>query len=98
MFYMNRNLKTELTFSHYDMDRLHNDEEILKKLKEKVEGRCLYEYGYLIQVSNKPGTKSKCGIDIGVPKVTTEGCTLTVTFSVISFKRTALLTQLKRTI
>jgi len=41
MFYVNRNLKSELLFSHYDMDRLQNDEEILKKLKEKVEGRCL---------------------------------------------------------
>jgi DNA-directed RNA polymerase subunit E'/Rpb7 len=88
MFYVNRNLKTELTFSHYDMDRLHNDEEILKKLKEKVEGRCLNEYGYLIQVTKKPGTKSSCGIEIGVPRITFEGCVLLVTFFAISFKRT----------
>ena len=36
MFYINRHLRTELLFSHYNMDRLHSDEDILKKLKEKV--------------------------------------------------------------
>lgn len=50
MFYINKNLKTELAFSHYDMDKLSSDEEILKKLREKIEGRCHPEYGYLIQV------------------------------------------------
>lgn len=36
MFYINRYLKAELTFSHYDMDKLNSDEEILRKLKERV--------------------------------------------------------------
>lgn len=62
MFYINRNLKTELLFSHYNMDRLENDEDILKRLKEKVEGRCLPEYGYILQVTKNPQAKSPCGI------------------------------------
>jgi len=79
------------------MDRLQNDEEILKKLKEKVEGRCMQEYGYILQVSKNPNAKSNAGIDIGVPKVDVDGCTVLITFSAISFKRTHLITQLKRT-
>ena len=69
MFFINRNLRTELTFSHYNMDRLRDDEEVLKKLKDKVEGRCLQEYGYILQVTKNPMAKSSAGIDIGVPKV-----------------------------
>jgi DNA-directed RNA polymerase subunit E'/Rpb7 len=97
MFYINRNLKTELFFSHYNMDRLQNDEEILKKLKDKVEGRCMQEYGYILQVTKNPNAKSNAGIDIGVPKVEVNGCTVLITFSAISFKRTPPPTQLKRT-
>jgi DNA-directed RNA polymerase subunit E'/Rpb7 len=62
MFYINRYLKAELTFSHYDMDKLNSDEEILRKLKERVEGRCHPEYGYLIQITKMPGTHSDQGI------------------------------------
>ena len=87
MFFINRNLKTELSFSHYDMDRLQNDEEILKKLKDKVEGRCLQEYGYILQVTKNPNAKSTVGIDIAMPKVEVNACTVLITFSAISFKR-----------
>ena len=87
MFYIDRNLKTELSFSHYNMDRLHNDEDIMKKLKEKVEGRCLPEYGYILQVTKNPHARSNCGIEIGVPKIDHEGCVVTVIFSAIAFKR-----------
>ena len=95
MFYINRNLKTELTFSHYDMDKLHSDEEILNKLKEKVEGRCLHEYGYIIQVVkiDNSGGKDSAGIHISVPKVETAGCVTVVTFSAVTFKRTDQLIQ-----
>lgn len=44
------------------MDRLENDEDILKRLKEKVEGRCLPEYGYILQVTKNPHVKSTSGI------------------------------------
>jgi DNA-directed RNA polymerase subunit E'/Rpb7 len=81
MFYNYGNLKTELTFSHYDMDKLHSDDEIIKKLKDKVEGRCLPDYGYLIQVTNPDKFK------ISVPHVQTHGCVVVVTFSAITFKR-----------
>jgi DNA-directed RNA polymerase subunit E'/Rpb7 len=91
MFYINRNLKTELTFSHYDMDKLASDEEILKKLREKVEGRCHPEYGYLIQISKTQN------IDISVPHVETNGCVVIVTFSAITFKRKKPPTQPRRT-
>ena len=83
MFYINRNLKTELSFSHYNMDRLHNDDDIMRKLREKVEGRCLPEYGYILQVNHpfikgnpqerqvtkNPHARSSCGIEIGVPRI-----------------------------
>lgn len=91
MFYINRNLRTELSFTHYDMDKLSSDEEILKKLREKVEGRCHPEYGYLIQIS-KPQN-----INISVPRVETNNCVVIVTFSAITFKRTSLTTQPRRT-
>lgn len=91
MFYINRNLKTELSFSHYDMDKLASDEEILKKLREKIEGRCHPEYGYLIQISKNQN------IDISVPRVETNNCVVVVTFSAITFKRTPPLIQLRRT-
>lgn len=87
MFYINRNLRTELLFSHYNMDRLQNDEDVMKKLKEKVEGRCLPEYGYILQVTKNPSAKSSCGIDIGVPHIDDKGCVVTVIFSAIAFKR-----------
>jgi DNA-directed RNA polymerase subunit E'/Rpb7 len=88
MFFMNRNLRTELLFSHYNMDLLQKDEEVLRKLKEKVEGRCLPEYGYILQVTRNPNASSKEGIEIGVPALSINGCLVTVTFSAISFKRT----------
>lgn len=97
MFFINRNLKTELSFSHYNMDRLHDDDEVLKKLKEKVEGRCLQDYGYILQVTKNPNAKSNAGIFIDVPKVTNNACTVLITFSAISFKRTPSVMQVPAT-
>lgn len=91
MFYNYRNLKTELTFSHYDMDKLHSNDELIKKLKEKVEGRCLPDYGYLIQVTNRDL------IRFSVPHVQNHGCIVTVTFCAITFKRKPEGIQLRRT-
>jgi DNA-directed RNA polymerase subunit E'/Rpb7 len=54
MFYIDRNIETEVFFSHHDMDRASDNKEILKRLKEKVEGYCDQEYGYLIQVIANP--------------------------------------------
>jgi DNA-directed RNA polymerase subunit E'/Rpb7 len=57
----------------------------MKKLKEKVEGRCHPEYGYLIQI-----TKASSGVTlISVPQIENNGCRVVVTFSAITFKRTA---------
>lgn len=62
-----------------------------------MEGRCHQEYGYIIQITKTPNTKSDYGIDISVPKVESHGCVVTVTFSAITFKRTPLPMQLRRT-
>lgn len=47
----------------------------------------MQEYGYILQVTKNPNAKSNQGIDIGVPKVDVNGCTVLITFSAISFKR-----------
>lgn len=86
MFYLSRHLKTELLFAPYDMDKLHSDEEILKKLKEKIEGRCHPEYGYIIQFTRTPNSTSKLGFDISVPRIEENGAVVVVTFSAITFK------------
>jgi DNA-directed RNA polymerase subunit E'/Rpb7 len=57
-------------------------------LKEKVEGRCHQDYGYIIQITKSPSAKNEAGIDISLPKVESHGCVVTVTFSAITFKRT----------
>lgn len=96
MFYINRNLRAELFFEHYDMDKLHSDEEVLRKLKEKVEGRCHPEYGYIIQIIKNTGSESPCGIDISVPAVENNSCRVVVIFTAITFKRTPRPTQPRR--
>ena len=50
-----------------------------------------------MQVSKNPNAKSNAGIDIGVPKIDVDGCTVLITFSAISFKRTVVSTKPKRT-
>lgn len=97
MFYINRYLKAELTFSHYDMDKLSSDKDIHDKLRKHVEGRCHQDYGYLIQITKMAGTKSPLGIEISVPRVQSQGCVVTVTFNAITFKRTSRPTQPRRT-
>jgi DNA-directed RNA polymerase subunit E'/Rpb7 len=79
------------------MDKLNSDEEILRKLKERVEGRCHPDYGYLIQITKMPGTHSEQGIEISVPRVELNGCVVTVTFSAIAFKRKEWNMKLKKT-
>lgn len=50
MFYIVRNLQTEVPFAHSEMHRVAEEEEVLKRLRAKVEGICDQEHGYLIQV------------------------------------------------
>jgi len=73
------------------MDKLHSDEEILKKLREKVEGKCHQEYGYIIQITKFGGSGTSSGIDISVPRVEGNNCVVVATFSAITFKRTSCL-------
>lgn len=40
MFYISRNIETEVFFPHNDMDLTGDDLEILKRLRDKVEGFC----------------------------------------------------------
>lgn len=57
-------------FSPYDMDKLNSDEEILKRLRERVEGRCHAEYGYIIQLLNSGSSgNEKKSYEISVPSV-----------------------------
>jgi len=47
----------------------------------------MQEYGYILQVTKNPNAKSTVGIDIGMPKVEVNGCTVLITFSAVCFKR-----------
>ena len=51
MFYLVRNLKTCLIFSPHDMDRLNRLSFIATVLKEKMEGLCFNEYGYIVKIT-----------------------------------------------
>jgi hypothetical protein len=47
------------------MDKLESDDEILKRLKDKVEGRCHPEHGYIVTLLLTGGKN----YDISVPSV-----------------------------
>ena len=68
MFVLLRDLKTTINVSPYDMDKLGMEEEIVKRVKDKIEGRCLPEYGYIIQFVKKVGAEEK-SYKISVPAV-----------------------------
>lgn len=100
MFYLVKNLKTEVVFSPYDMDKLSRSTEVISRVRDKIEGRCHSEYGYIIQIANvanygKDGSQHYL---ISTPEVREEGCVLYVTFSAICFKGSQCLTQPKRKI
>lgn len=50
MFYISRNIETEVFFTHHEMDKAGTESEVLRRLRQKVEGYCDQEYGYIIQV------------------------------------------------
>jgi DNA-directed RNA polymerase subunit E'/Rpb7 len=50
MFYEIKNLLTSIIVPAHEMQILAKDVEIIKRLKEKMEGRCLTEYGYIIRI------------------------------------------------
>jgi DNA-directed RNA polymerase subunit E'/Rpb7 len=50
MFYVSKNIETEVFFTHHDMHKTCSDPEVLRRLRQKVEGYCDNEYGYIIQV------------------------------------------------
>ena len=62
------------------MHLIAKDSEIIKRLKEKIEGRCFLEHGYIIRFVED-------GYNIGVPVVEDSGCKVEVRFNAISFKR-----------
>ena len=47
------------------MDKLDSDDEILKRLKERVEGRCHAEHGYIVTLLLTAGKN----YEISVPSV-----------------------------
>lgn len=50
MFYVSKNMETEVFFTHHDMYKTCSEQEVLRRLRQKVEGYCDNEYGYIIQV------------------------------------------------
>lgn len=50
MFYEIKNLLTSIIVAPYEMQILAKDSELIKRLKERMEGRCLVEYGYIIKI------------------------------------------------
>lgn len=91
MFYLVKNLKTSLLFPPHEMHKLGNETHIIKRLKDKVEGRCNSEYGYIIQQSldGSYGSDSEGNprhYKVSVPEVVENGCKVTIVFSAICFK------------
>jgi hypothetical protein len=84
MFYISRNIETEIFFTHHDMDKAGSDAEVLRRLRDKVEGYCDQEYGCLIQVIVSSETK----LLIDRIDIRKEGLYAKVKFTCISFRRT----------
>ncbi len=51
MFFLVRNLKTNLGFTPHDMDKLHSESAIVQMLRDKVEGLCFNEYGFVVKIT-----------------------------------------------
>ena len=69
MFSLVRCLKTAIVFPPHDMNKLSDENEIIKRVKDKIEGRCLTEYGYIIQFVQSSGSEENKGYKISVPSV-----------------------------
>lgn len=96
MFYISRNIETEVFFPHNDMDLTGDDVEILKRLREKVEGFCDQEYGFLIQVIANPSS-SEMGMVIDRVDIRKDGLYIKTKFTCITFRRKFSLTQPAKT-
>jgi DNA-directed RNA polymerase subunit E'/Rpb7 len=83
MFYEVKNLLTSIVVAAYEMQILAKDAEIIKRLKQKMEGRCMMEYGYIIKILTD-------NYRISEPVVEEDGCRVEIRFSAITFKRTGL--------
>lgn len=59
MFHLVRNLKTCLIFTPHDMGKLNTQKAIIQMLREKVEGLCFSEYGYIVKVVSDSDAYSK---------------------------------------
>ena len=72
MFYLVKKLKTKVVFSPYDMDKLARSDEVMNRVRERVEGRCHSDYGYIIQIADVPsyGKDFSKHYLISVPEVT----------------------------
>jgi len=82
MFFIDRKIRVRFLFEANEIDLLSDDSdaEIIKRVKERVEGRCHEKYGFIIQVTNY-------AIEVSPPKILSNGCEFVVTFSAIIFKR-----------
>lgn len=94
MFYISRNIETEVFFTHHDMDKVASDEEILRRLRDKVEGYCHAEYGYVIQVI---ASSSDAKFFIDRVDIRKNGLFVRLKFSCIVFRRTLMFTQRRKT-
>lgn len=87
MFYVGHLLKAQLKFSHHELKNLGNGAFLLNRMKQNFEGRCMQEYGYLIQILPMKGIDAKGGIKLNHIKVVTEGCLALIQFDCLCFKR-----------
>lgn len=62
-------------------------------MKQNFEGRCMEEYGYLIQILPMKAHDAKGGIKVSHIKVITEGCLALIQFDCLCFKRTSFVIQ-----
>lgn len=68
------------------MDLTGDDLEILKRLRDKVEGFCDQEYGFLIQVIANQ-TSSELGMVIDRVDIRKDGLYIKTKFTCITFRR-----------
>jgi DNA-directed RNA polymerase subunit E'/Rpb7 len=92
MFYISCNIETEVFFTHHDTDKAGSDAEVLKRLRQKVEGYCDQEYGFIIQVVG-----GEAGVSIEKVEVRKEGLFARVKFKCITFRRICKFMQQART-
>ena len=62
MFYIIDDLVSTIIVNASEMHLIAKDTEIIKRMKEKIEGKCSMQHGYIIKILDE-------GYDIEVPSI-----------------------------